>query len=265
MLSVDEAMSALLAQARPLSETEHTALDEVLGRVLAEDLESPINVPGFDNSAMDGYALNSHDIERAQADGLEITQRIPAGSMGNTLQPGTAARIFTGAPVPEGADTVVMQEVCRIENDRMVDVSGKPDTQRVARAEAFVKMSAKTLSLIESGGHKKGDVLTVARIAGIQAAKRCADLIPMCHPLMLTGIDIELSLNTVNNSVHIQTTCQLTGATGVEMEALTAASVSALTVYDMCKAVDRGMAIEGVRLLHKSGGRSGEWNADGET
>lgn len=149
-------------------------------------------------------------------------------------------------------------------NARMVDVSDKPDTLRVARAEARVKMSAETLSLIVSGGHKKGDVLTVARIAGIQAAKRCGDLIPMCHPLMLTGIDVELSLDTVNNCVHILTSCQLKGATGVEMEALTAASVAALTIYDMCKAVDRGMTIEGVRLLHKSGGRSGEWNADGE-
>ena len=160
-----------------------------------------------------------------------------------------------------------MSELSHIDkqgNARMVDVSDKPETVRVARAEAFVKMSAETLKLIKSGGHKKGDVLTVARIAGIQAAKRCGDLIPMCHPLMLTGIDVDLSLDSANNSVHIQTACRLKGATGVEMEALTAASVAALTVYDMCKAVDRGMTIEGVRLLHKSGGRSGEWNADGE-
>lgn len=150
-------------------------------------------------------------------------------------------------------------------NARMVDVSGKPDTLRIARAEACVKMSAETLHLIESGGHKKGDVLTVARIAGIQAAKRCADLIPLCHPLQLSGIDVDISLDGANNRVHILTACRLTGTTGVEMEALTAASVAALTIYDMCKAVDRGMVIEGVRLLHKSGGRSGEWNADGET
>ena len=160
-----------------------------------------------------------------------------------------------------------MSELSHIDkqgNARMVDVSDKPETVREARAEAFVKMSAETLSLIKSGGHKKGDVLTVARIAGIQAAKRCGDLIPMCHPLMLTGIEVDLSLDTANNSVHILTTCRLKGATGVEMEALTAASVAALTIYDMCKAVDRGMTIEGIRLLHKSGGRSGEWNADGE-
>jgi cyclic pyranopterin phosphate synthase len=144
---------------------------------------------------------------------------------------------------------------------RMVDVSDKPETAREARAEAWVRMSEHTLSLIETGGHKKGDVIAVARIAGIQAAKQCASLIPMCHPLMLSGIDVDITLDKHGSRVHITTACRLKGATGVEMEALTAASVAALTVYDMCKAVDRGMVIEGVRLLHKSGGRSGEWNA----
>jgi len=146
---------------------------------------------------------------------------------------------------------------------RMVDVGNKAETVREARAEARVYMSADTLHLIETGGHKKGDVIAVARVAGIQAAKRCADLIPMCHPLMLTGIDIDITLDSDNNSVHITTACRLKGQTGVEMEALTAASVTALTIYDMCKAVDRGMVIDSVRLLHKSGGRSGEWNAPG--
>lgn len=146
-------------------------------------------------------------------------------------------------------------------NARMVDVSDKPDTLRIAHAEAFVRMSAETLNLIESGGHKKGDVLTVARIAGIQAAKRCADLIPMCHPLMLSGIDVDIILDHKRCGAHIQTACKLTGATGVEMEALTAASVTALTIYDMCKAVDRGMVIENIRLLSKSGGSSGDWQA----
>ena len=144
---------------------------------------------------------------------------------------------------------------------RMVDVGDKPETQREARAEARVRMSAQTLQLIESGGHKKGDVIAVARVAGIQAAKRCAELIPMCHPLLLTGIDVDITLDPGNNCVHITTACRLKGMTGVEMEALTAASVAALTIYDMCKAVDRGMVIDGIRLLHKSGGRSGEWNA----
>ena len=144
---------------------------------------------------------------------------------------------------------------------RMVDVGDKPESLREARAEAHVRMAAETLHLIESGGHKKGDVIAVARIAAILGAKRCAELIPMCHPLMLTGIDVDITLDTGSSCVHITTACRLKGVTGVEMEALTAASVAALTIYDMCKAVDRGMVIEKVRLLHKSGGRSGEWNA----
>ena len=148
-------------------------------------------------------------------------------------------------------------------NARMVNVSDKAATRREARAEAFVRMEPATLRLIETGGHSKGDVLTVARIAGIQAAKRCAELIPLCHPLPLSGIDVDIELDAAHNRVRIRTACHLTGRTGVEMEALTAASVAALTVYDMCKAVDRGMVIEGVRLLHKSGGRSGEWNSSG--
>ena len=146
-------------------------------------------------------------------------------------------------------------------NARMVDVGDKQETRREARAEARVRMAAETLHLIESGGHKKGDVIAVARVAGIQAAKRCADLIPMCHPLLITGIDVDITLDHENCCAHITTACRLKGQTGVEMEALTAASVAALTIYDMCKAVDRGMIIDGVRLLHKSGGRSGEWNA----
>ena len=145
---------------------------------------------------------------------------------------------------------------------RMVDVGAKPDTPREARAEAWVRMSANTLALIAGGEHRKGDVIAVARIAGIQAAKRCADLIPLCHPLLLSGIDVDIELDKPGNRVHIISACRLKGATGVEMEALTAAAVAALTIYDMCKAVDRGMVIDGVRLLHKSGGRSGEWNAD---
>ena len=144
---------------------------------------------------------------------------------------------------------------------RMVDVGDKAETLREARACARVRMAAETLHLIESGEHKKGDVVAVARIAGIQAAKRCADLIPMCHPLLLTGINVDITLDADSCCVHITTACRLKGQTGVEMEALTAAAVAALTIYDMCKAVDRGMIIEDVRLLHKSGGRSGDWHA----
>ncbi|MCY4295576.1 MAG: cyclic pyranopterin monophosphate synthase MoaC [Gammaproteobacteria bacterium] len=144
-------------------------------------------------------------------------------------------------------------------NARMVDVGGKPDSERVASAGARIEMQPETLKLIASGGHKKGDVLTVARIAGIQAAKNCSGLIPMCHPLMLSAVDIDLKLNRDAACVEIVATCKVKGPTGVEMEALSAAAVSALTIYDMCKAVDREMRIEGLCLLEKSGGRSGHY------
>lgn len=142
---------------------------------------------------------------------------------------------------------------------RMVDVSDKDMTERFAIAVATISMQAETLQMVIEGSHKKGDVLAVARIAGIQAAKRCADLIPLCHPLMLTGIDVELTPDETESCIHIRSHCKLNDRTGVEMEALTAASIAALTVYDMCKSVDRGMVIESVRLLEKSGGRSGHW------
>ena len=142
---------------------------------------------------------------------------------------------------------------------QMVDVGAKADTERQATACASVTMAAETLRLIVEGGHKKGDVLAVARIAGIQAAKKCADLIPLCHPLMLTSIKVELTPRADLNQVLIQATCKLRGQTGVEMEALTAASVAALTLYDMCKAVDKGMLIGDIKLLEKRGGKSGDW------
>ncbi len=143
----------------------------------------------------------------------------------------------------------------------MVDVGDKPVTSREAVAEALVRMHASTLALIVSGGHHKGDVFAVARIAGIQAAKRCGELIPLCHPLGLDAVSVELEADEAQSLVRIRTRCSVQGRTGIEMEALTAASVAALTVYDMCKAVDRGMTIDGVRLVSKRGGRSGEWNA----
>jgi cyclic pyranopterin phosphate synthase len=144
----------------------------------------------------------------------------------------------------------------------MVDVTDKAVTAREAAAEAWVLMQAETLALIGEGRHRKGDVLTIARLAGIQAAKRTHELIPLCHPLLLSGISVECELDPERSGVHITTRCRLAGQTGVEMEALTAASVAALTIYDMCKAVDRGMEISGVRLLEKSGGRSGDWQRD---
>jgi cyclic pyranopterin phosphate synthase len=146
-------------------------------------------------------------------------------------------------------------------NAQMVDVTDKALTQREARASGSVIMSAETLALIAGGGHKKGDVLAVARIAGIQGAKRCSDLIPLCHPLMLSSVKVDFSLDHVNNAVHIAASCKLAGHTGVEMEALTAVSVAALTIYDMCKAVDKGMTLSDIKLLAKSGGRSGDWYA----
>jgi len=145
---------------------------------------------------------------------------------------------------------------------RMVDVTEKSVTQREATAEAVVSMLPATLQLIVSGGHKKGDVLAVARIAGIQAAKKCSDLIPLCHPLLLTSVKVDCEPDLERNCVRIVATCKLAGQTGVEMEALTAASIAALTIYDMCKAVDRGMSIQQVRLLEKHGGKSGNWRAE---
>lgn len=146
----------------------------------------------------------------------------------------------------------------------MVDVSAKDITTREARAEARIRMKPETLAMIVEGKHKKGDVFAVARIAGIQAAKRCSDIIPLCHPLMLTSVKVELTPDLPNNEVHITTLCRLNGQTGVEMEALSAASAAALTLYDMCKAVDRGMEIHGIRVLEKKGGKSGHWQVGDE-
>ncbi|MGE0667442.1 MAG: cyclic pyranopterin monophosphate synthase MoaC [Sphingomonadales bacterium] len=142
-------------------------------------------------------------------------------------------------------------------NAVMVDVSGKDVTSRVAVARGRISMQAQTLAMIRDGGHKKGDVLGVARLAGIMAAKRTSDLIPLCHPLALDKVTVELACIEADNAVEIEATVKVTGRTGVEMEALTAVSVAALTVYDMCKAVDRGMRIGDIRLIHKSGGKSG--------
>jgi cyclic pyranopterin phosphate synthase len=140
---------------------------------------------------------------------------------------------------------------------RMVDVSDKAETERTATAKGSVIMQPATLALIKEGGVKKGDVLSVARLAGIMGAKRTPDLVPLCHPLALTSVQVDLTLDEARNAVDITATCKLTGKTGVEMEALTAVSVAALTVYDMCKAVDKGMQIADIRLTHKSGGKSG--------
>lgn len=146
-------------------------------------------------------------------------------------------------------------------NAAMVDVSDKAVTARTATAQARVVMAPETLAMIQTGSAKKGDVLGVARLAGIMAAKRTADLIPLCHPLPVTSVKVDLEADPAASAVQISATVKTTGQTGVEMEALTAASVAALTVYDMCKAVDRGMRIEALRVTHKAGGKSGEFSA----
>jgi len=144
----------------------------------------------------------------------------------------------------------------------MVDVSAKDATHRTATAKGSIFMQAATMALIREGGVKKGDVLSVARLAGIMGAKRTPELIPLCHPLELESIAVELACDSDRNAVDITATCKLHGRTGVEMEALTAVVVAALTVYDMCKAVDRGMRIADIRLVHKAGGKSGTFKAE---
>ncbi|MDB5805253.1 MAG: molybdenum cofactor biosynthesis protein [Betaproteobacteria bacterium] len=144
----------------------------------------------------------------------------------------------------------------------MVDISAKAETLRVAVARGSIRMQPATLALIASGNVKKGDVLGIARIAAIQAAKKTSDLIPLCHPLALTRVAAEFEIDSASSSVHCTVTAETLGRTGVEMEALTAVHIGLLTIYDMCKAADRGMRMEGIGLLSKQGGKSGEWRAD---
>jgi cyclic pyranopterin phosphate synthase len=143
----------------------------------------------------------------------------------------------------------------------MVDVAAKAATHRIARATGSIAMQPQTFALVRSGSARKGDVLGIARVAAIQGAKRTADLIPLCHPLALTRVAVEFTLDEATHRVHCSAQVETLGRTGVEMEALTAVQVGLLTVYDMCKAVDRGMVIDGVRLLEKRGGKSGDWVA----
>lgn len=149
-------------------------------------------------------------------------------------------------------------------NDRgeahMVDVGAKPKSERVATARGSIQMQASTLALIQSGGHKKGDVLAVARIAAIMASKKTPDLIPLCHPIALTNVEVEFEILPEQPAIACRVVAKTTGQTGVEMEALTAVNVALLTIYDMCKAVDRGMLITDIGLLYKSGGKSGVWS-----
>ncbi|WP_085904823.1 cyclic pyranopterin monophosphate synthase MoaC [Kiloniella majae] len=143
----------------------------------------------------------------------------------------------------------------------MVDVSDKTETVRTATAKGRVLVQPETMNLIQQGGFKKGDVLAIARLAGIMGAKKTPDLIPLCHPLMLTSVKVDFTLDPDNNAIEVIGTCKLTGQTGVEMEALTAVSVASLTIYDMCKAVDKGIQITDIRLVKKTGGKSGIYEA----
>ncbi|MBS1912417.1 MAG: cyclic pyranopterin monophosphate synthase MoaC [Bacteroidetes bacterium] len=150
-------------------------------------------------------------------------------------------------------------------NAHMVDVGAKEVTERSATAEAFVRLGANAFAALAAGNLKKGDALGVARVAGIMAAKRTGDLVPLCHPLPITGVTVTFDLLEETHAVRIEATVKVVARTGVEMEALTAASVAALTIYDMCKAVEKAITIEGIRLLAKSGGRSGDFRADADT
>jgi cyclic pyranopterin monophosphate synthase len=143
----------------------------------------------------------------------------------------------------------------------IVDISDKLVTQRIAVTEGYIEMQPETLKLIVEMGHKKGDVLAIARIAGIMACKKTAELIPLCHPIFITHAEIDLTPELDNNRVRCQTTVKTTGQTGVEMEALTATQIALLTIYDMCKGIDRGMVMQSVRLLEKEGGKSGHWSS----
>ncbi|MDD9890973.1 MAG: cyclic pyranopterin monophosphate synthase MoaC [Gammaproteobacteria bacterium] len=159
-----------------------------------------------------------------------------------------------------------MSELTHIDKQgkaKMVDVGNKSESQRSATARGEIAMAAATLKLIAEGGHSKGDVISVARVAGIQAAKNCSQLIPLCHPLMLTSVAVELELDSKNSRVLVEATCKVNGPTGVEMEALTAVSVTALTIYDMCKAVDKEMTIGDITLIEKQGGKSGHYRKAG--
>jgi len=143
----------------------------------------------------------------------------------------------------------------------MVNVGDKPNTHRIAIATGSIRMLPATFDLVEAGNHKKGDVLGIARIAGIQASKKTSELIPLCHPLALSHVSLQFELDRKTSSIHCQVQAETTGPTGVEMEALTAVQVALLTIYDMCKAVDRGMVMGDIKLLEKSGGKSGTWVA----
>jgi cyclic pyranopterin phosphate synthase len=161
----------------------------------------------------------------------------------------------------EQKNKVALSHINQQGEANMVDVTEKSMTSRTATAEGYIKMTPETLTLINQGDNKKGDVFAVARIAGIQGAKKCSDLIPLCHPLMLTKVQVDFEIDEQQSQIKVTSLCRLTGQTGVEMEALTAVSVACLTLFDMCKAADPAMEIFGIKVLTKEGGKSGNWQA----
>lgn len=167
----------------------------------------------------------------------------------------------TSSPSPKSSTSPSLSHLNQNGEANMVDVTEKAMTSRTATAQGLISMNRTTFELITTGKHKKGDVFAVARIAGIQAAKKCSDLIPLCHPLMLSKVQVDFSLNEENSQVKVTSLCRLTGQTGVEMEALTAVSVACLTLFDMCKAADPAMEIGNIKVLTKEGGKSGHWHA----
>jgi cyclic pyranopterin phosphate synthase len=177
------------------------------------------------------------------------------------LQHGLKCRRFFFQPTKIQSTMTQLTHFNAAGEAHMVDVGAKQETQRLAIAEGRILMQAETLELIRSGGHKKGDVLGIARLAGIMAAKKTADLIPLCHPLALTKVELDLAAQGTD-TVYCRAQVATLGRTGVEMEALTAVQIALLTVYDMCKAVDRGMRMDGIQLLEKAGGKSGHWQRD---
>ena len=202
-----------------------------------------------------GHAGNPYN---EQADRLAVEEAKRQADSGRRDQPGRSSAVAT-------ATVTARQTLTHLDETgaaRMVDVGAKSETQRVAVARGRVEMADDTLQLIRSNGFQKGDVIGIARVAGIMAAKQVPSLIPLCHGIPLDGVDVDFSFDAEAGRVNIEATARTTAKTGVEMEALTAVSVAALTIYDMCKSVDRGMRIEGVRLVSKSGGRSGDFRAE---
>ena len=285
MISVEEALSRLLEPLEPLP-PEQVSIVDALGRVLAEDVAARRTQPPFAVSAMDGYAVRAEDVITVPVE-LRIVAEVPSDRLVGAesgirrsedldrLAAAGARCFLVGETLLRERDlTAATRRLLRLPTDlgfthldaegraRMVDISDKQETERVAIAGARVVMRPETLERIRSGEVAKGDVLAVARLAGIMAAKRTPELIPLCHPLALTSVNVDLQCVPERSAVEITATCKLRGRTGVEMEALTAASVAALTVYDMCKAVDRGMVVTDLRLLRKWGGKSGNWEAE---